>query len=225
MNKSIGLTLAALTLGSTLFGSVAMASGNNRYQVTITNLTRGTSFTPMLVASHAPGPQLFDLGQAPSDALAMMAEAGETGPLLAELTASGKLYDSASSGVLLAPGESVTVTVGARKGYDRISVAGMLLPTNDGFVALNGAQAPLGRHAVTLFSPGYDAGSEHNDESCANIPGPYCGGAPYSADPGEGKVHIHAGIHGGGSLDPAEFDWRNPVARVVIERVRGGHHD
>jgi hypothetical protein len=40
---------------------------------------------------------------------------------------------------------------------------------------------------------------------------------------GEGYIHVHAGIHGIGGmdgLDPATFDWRNPVVEVTIERVR-----
>ena len=36
----------------------------------------------------------------------------------------------------------------------------------------------------------------------------------------EGFVHIHAGIAGGGDLDPAATDWNNPVALVHIERIR-----
>ncbi|MEZ5580929.1 MAG: hypothetical protein R3F40_16895 [Candidatus Competibacteraceae bacterium] len=32
--------------------------GNPMYAVTITNLTRGSSFTPILVASHRPGVEL-----------------------------------------------------------------------------------------------------------------------------------------------------------------------
>lgn len=222
MNKTFGLTLAAFTLSGSLI-STAYADDDKHYQVTITNLTHGQNFTPLLVASHAASGKLFELGQAPSDALAMMAEGGDTGPLVTELSTSGQLHDNTSAPGLLGPGESITLEINTQKGYDHISVAGMLIPTNDAFVALNSVKAPKGRHALTVYVPVYDAGSEINDELCSNIPGPYCGGAGYSPDPGEDFVHVHAGIHGGGSLDPAEFDWRNPAARIVI--VRSGDSD
>ena len=59
-------------------------------------------------------------------------------------------------------------------------------------------------------------------KSCANIPGPACGGAgpsPDAAEGDEGYVHIHPGIHGIGDLDASEYDWRNPVAVIKIRRV------
>jgi len=47
-----------------------------------------------------------------------------------------------------------------------------------------------------------------------------CGGVGGSPGiGGEGFVHIHAGIHGIGDLLPARYDWRNPVAKVVIQRA------
>ena len=33
----------------------------------------------------------------------------------------------------------------------------------------------------------------------------------------EGFVHVHAGIHGGGGLDPAMHDWHNPTARLEVK--------
>ena len=98
----------------------------------------------------------------------------------------------------------------------------MLIPTNDGFIALENVRAPKNHRDTAIHhSPVYDAGSEPNDEICANIPGPVCQGEPGSPGAGgEGVVHIHAGIHGIGDLDPAIYDWRNPAARVTIERMR-----
>jgi len=37
-------------------------------------------------------------------------------------------------------------------------------------------------------------------------------------DGAESFVHIHRGIHGTGDLDASTKDWRNPVARIRIER-------
>jgi hypothetical protein len=98
----------------------------------------------------------------------------------------------------------------------------MLIPTNDAFVALNGIEAPVGNKTLTLFAPAYDAGTEANDELCASIPGPVCGGEGFNASRAgaEGFVHIHAGIQGIGDLSPAMYDWQNPVARITIRRVK-----
>ena len=67
---------------------------------------------------------------------------------------------------------------------------------------------------------------EVNDELCASIPGPgftECvtnNTAPEPAGTDVGFVHIHNGIHGTGDLTEASRDWRGPVARVEITRVR-----
>ncbi len=215
------LLAAPLTGGWTqsLEGSISIArSGEPMYEVTITNITRGAFFTPILVASHRSGVNLFTLGQPASDELAILAEGGDVGPLAQVLRANPRVIDVADSGGLLKPGESVTVRVAARSA-DRISLAAMILPTNDGFIALNGMEAPR-FGSLNDRVPGYDAGSEPNDELCASIPGPQCGGTGVSPTAGgEGFVHIHAGIHGIADLKPELYDWRNPMASVTITRV------
>ena len=40
------------------------------------------------------------------------------------------------------------------------------------------------------------------------------------AEGGEGYVYIHPDIHGVGDLVPAARDWRNPVAKITIRRLR-----
>jgi hypothetical protein len=193
----------------------------------VTNLTRGQQFTPILVASHREGVRLFNLGEAASSQLATLAEEGNTAPLAALLMANPAVRDVESSSGLTDPGKSVTLTVDAPGAFDHISIAAMLIPTNDAFFAINGVEGPRGNKELTLFSPAYDSGSERNDELCASIPGPLfmeCnngpggGGMPSGGE--EGFVHIHAGIHGIGNLMPARRDWRNPVARIIIRRVR-----
>jgi hypothetical protein len=201
-----------------------------RLEVTLTNLTRGQTFTPVLVASHRAGVTLFALGQAPSPQLAILAEEGNTGPLTTLLLSTPGVRDVADSGAppagFVPPGGSKTVIVDGDRGADRVSVASMLIPTNDGFFALNGERAPRGNEVLTYFSPAYDSGSERNDELCASIPGPFfteCGGPGGGGQPvggEEGYVHIHAGIHGTGDMNAAERDWRNPVARITIRRIR-----
>ena len=217
--KSVRAAFVAVLIISS---SSALASGGATYHVTITNLTNSISFTPILVASHRKPVSIFDLGSPASEDLTRIAEGGDTGPLMTTLKHNPRVVDVQSSGGLLAPGASVTVIVSARRGAKNISVASMMLPTNDGFIALDSVRAP--KHgSATYFSPGYDAGTEPNDEMCTNIPGPTCGGVPFS--PGEdendeGYVHIHRGMHGIGDLDASVYDWRNPVAKITITRIR-----
>ena len=211
---------AVAILASSLFSTAAVAA---QYEVSITNLTLGQTFTPILVASHYPGvEELFELGQPASAELAALAEGGDISLLRQKLVDSGRLIDSDDSGGLLGPGETVMVRVKApNHRRAEISLAAMLIPTNDGFFALNGVHAPSFNKSLTYFSPVYDAGSELNDEDCANIPGPVCGGEGGSPlVGGEGYVHIHGGIHGIKDLAAATYDWRNPAAKITIKRVK-----
>lgn len=188
--------------------------------VTITNVSK-TQFTPLLVATHNSDIAFFEAGAPASDELALLAEGGNIGPLSEVLAASDDVGFTGSSEGLLFPGQSVTIELGADRRFDRLSLAAMLLPTNDAFVALNGVGVPrvLDR-PMRYVAFGYDAGSEPNDELCANIPGPTCGGAGPSPDAdGEGYVTISAGIQGNGDLNPVEYDWRNPVAIVTVTRT------
>ncbi|MGH9426372.1 MAG: spondin domain-containing protein [Terriglobia bacterium] len=238
---------AALTLSFLCFAGVVASrllwAGDNenegkRFEVTVTNLTQGQRFTPILVATHKQGLKLFELGQAASPQLEILAEDGDTAPLTALLRGMPEVLDVTDSGSLLpmgllSPGGSVTLLVQTRGAFDHISVAAMLIPTNDAFFALNGVEGPSGNKMATHFSPAYDAGTERNDEICrpgepkGSIPGPDCMTPPPS---GTGTaenfvVHIHSGIHGTGGgvptslLNPSLRDWRNPVARVTIRRV------
>ena len=209
--------------GALLLGTVGAATATD-FEVTVTNLTRGQQFTPILVASHKAGVRLFELGSPASPQLKTLAEEGIVAPLTTLLLGNPDVRDVVNSGALLGPGKSVTQRVSTRGSFDNVSVAAMLIPTNDGFFAVNDAEGPNGQDVITLVSPAYDAGSERNDETCASIPGPSfseCGGPGGGGAPGggEGYVHIHAGIHGIGNLDPALRDWRNPVAKITIRRV------
>jgi hypothetical protein len=196
------------------------------FEVTVTNVTRGQTFTPILVATHRAGIRLFELGQPASPELATVAEEGNTAPLAARLSSMRGVKDVVSSGALLPPGHSVTIRVRTEGAFDHVSMAAMLIPTNDGFFALNGVPGPHGSGSMTRRSPAYDSGSEVNDELCASIPGPFfaeCGGPGGGGMPAggeEGYVHIHAGVHGIGNFVAADRDWRNPVANIVIRRTR-----
>jgi hypothetical protein len=199
-------------------------SGRAVYEVTITNVTRGQSFTPFLVVAHTPDVRLFEVGQPAGEKLEALAEEGNTTPLRDALSSMPGVHGTSVGSGLLAPGQTTTIEVVGRS-HDRVSLAAMLIPTNDGFVAVSAA-GPFGHEPRSIYAPAYDAGTEMNDESCASIPGPFyveCGGpggggAPQGGE--EGFVRIHEGIHGVGDFVAATRDWRNPVAKVEIRRVR-----
>ncbi len=218
------LVLAGLSMGYAAEGENEKPSDRVRgrtFEVTITNLTRGQIISPPIVFSHTRHFSLFELGQPSSDALAMLAEDGATGPLESELLASPKVFSVAAATGGIPPGQSVTVEINAGGPFGYISTAGMLVSTNDAFFAVRNLRVPFGFGKTSHVAEAYDAGSENNSESCEFIPGPPCGnGGVRDTDGAEGYVHIHAGIHGIGDLFPEDADWRNPVALVVVKAVR-----
>lgn len=227
------ITLSLMMMAGVLGTQVVFAQedgqrqeSGQRYEVTITNLTRGQQFTPILVASHREGVRIFELGAPVSPQMEILAEEGNTAPLASLLSGMPEVLQVVSGSGLTDPGASVTLIIETRGAFDHISVTAMLIPTNDAFFAINGVEMPKGKRTLTLFSPGYDAGSERNDELCASIPGPFfaeCGGPGGGAAPAgdeEGFAHIHAGIHGIGNFLASRRDWRNPVARVIVRRIR-----
>jgi len=214
-----------------VFSSSSFAYKSFNYEVTITNITRGQTFTPQLVVTHSSSVELFEVGQPASGELEILAESGNTQPMTDSLEALGyRVGEVKTVDGLLGPGESTVTTISAipyRQSF--ISMAAMLIPTNDTFVALNRVRLPL-HGEKNIFLKAYDAGTEMNDQNCANIPGPRCGGQGDSVgvnDGDEGYVYIGNGFHslgvddGAGNeiLGPLVYDWRNPVARISIRRV------
>jgi hypothetical protein len=198
------------------------ASADGEIAVTITNLTRAQPLSPPVVAAHsANGPQLFVAGQPASAELAMVAQDAINGPLVSLLEGDPEVADVQQGAAPIPPGGSDTVLVDAPSSFRLVSLASMLVNTNDAFIGIQHIAAPR-TGVTTLFVPAWDAGSEVNDEDCENIPGPACGDTDQSGQPEDGFVHIHNGVHGGADLDPAVHDWRNPVARIDIRRARPG---
>lgn len=214
--RSLFKSVSLLVMVS-VFATAAQA-GSAKYEVTVTNLTKSIAFTPVMIAAHKKNVSFFELGSQASDEVSAVAEGGDTSGIAAMFT---NPYDQVSStGSLLMAGKSVTVSFEGVGRHTRFSVASMLLPTNDAFVAAQSVRAPK-RGSKTFYLRAYDAGTETNDELCSSIPGPQCGGEPFSPnDNGEGFVYVHSGIHGIGDLSASQYTWNNPVLKVTIKRVR-----
>ena len=226
----ISLLLTLVLTGGGLFTQTVAAQEKFRYEITITNLTRGQHFTAPLVVTHKANLRLFAVGESVPQQLAVFAEEGTPTALAALLAGMPEVKDlfvtagAPAANTLLDPGKSATVAIEGNLEFDHLSLAAKLIPTNDAFIAINGTPGPPTDKPTTMFVPAYDAGSEQNDERCASIIGPTlteCGGPGGGGHPGggEGFVYVHNGIHGVGNLTAAIRDWRSPVARIIIRRV------
>lgn len=224
---AVAAAATMLTFNGVASGDSSNQPRNNglRYEVSITNITKGQIISPAVVATHRSSlDPIYTLGEPASDELAMVAEDAVLDPFIALLEGDSDVADvevlTGENGPIL-PGETATVRITSNGRARELSLAAMLVTTNDTFIALNGVSLPVWRTASHV-SPGYDAGSEANNEDCDYIPGPPCGnGGVRDTEGAEGYVYVGNGVHGIADLDPAEHDWRNPVARITIERVRG----
>lgn len=217
---AVGLGLA-LTLTNTV--SFAQERDTRTYEVSITNIMGAGQFTPVLAATHNRRTSVFTTGNPARVGLARLAETGDTSVLQNTLSNSANVgtvgtYTPEGSPLTVA-GSTLEFTIEAPVTSRYLSLAAMILPTNDAFVGLDTVSLPTSG-STTILALGYDAGSEQNDEICANIPGPTCGGSgEFSGLNGEGFVYVSRGIQGIADLDSSEYDWRNPIARVTITRV------
>jgi hypothetical protein len=210
--------------------SPATAQSNARYRVTITNLTKGQTFTPILIATHAPSVRLFAPGTQASPQLQILAEEGATDMLAALLRGTPAGVGEVVTGPappegLQSPATTRAYDISGGGAFSHLSLVAMLIPTNDGFVGGSTIALPAGFEPSVHDLLAYDSGTEVNDELCASIPGPSfseCGGPGGGArvGRGEGAVTVHNGMHGVGAMNRTIRDWRGPVARVTIQRLQ-----
>lgn len=215
-----GLAAAALITGGTVaLSQTALAA---EYEITIFNATKGQPLAPGLVIIHDSDYSLFEIGAAPSFELATMAETGNPGPLEASIPVANDtdLVFGAHGGIAL-PSESNSIQITSDGGY--LTAVGMLAATNDAFYAVRGVKLP-DSGVITVYAPAYDAGSEANNEKSGDIPASAQGnskddGTDAGDGEGEGFIHIHNGIFGGGQLRPSVHGWNNPGVVITIEKL------
>ncbi len=232
MKKIITAAIIAATFGAAPVSAQDLS-------ITVTNLTHGLAFTPILVAAHDANGNLFDVGTTASASLQAMAEGGTLTGLETDLD--GISATHANSGAPLLAGANVTITLNtdSAPGNTKLSVVSMLLPTNDGFMGLDSIDIPTTAGTYVYNLSAYDAGTEANDELMNPGAGGVSGVAGIPADPGamagtggtvgvagadsNTTVHIHRGAIGdenptGGNsdLNNTVHRWLNPVARVTV---------
>ncbi|MFT7129817.1 MAG: hypothetical protein ACI89U_001935 [Gammaproteobacteria bacterium] len=204
--------------------------------IEITNLTHAMHFTPLLVTAHSSDMSLFVSGQEASSELQAMAEGGDISGLENILSGTSASTSANPAAGLLAPTTSTMVNDLDTGDNTRLSIVGMILPTNDGFVGLDSWEIPSTPNNYTIYLNAYDAGTEANDEIVNGGGAPGNAGIP--AIPGvevattasgvtsselNTLIHIHRGNVGdidtaGGisDLDSRIHRWLNPVAKVVV---------
>lgn len=234
MKRLISMILLAVVLmiGGTAPMAFSNGGGAEEFEVTVTNLTPGSGaaagqiFNGLVVATHNANFRLFALGQSASDGLAAIAEDADTSVLVPALIADPDVKDVQTNPAdPILPGQSGSVTVTADREHRFLSLATMLVTTNDAFAALNGVRLPR-KGGSSFFSVAYDAGSEVNTENCSDIPGPPCNNPGNRVPVGaEGYVSVHSGIHGIGDILPENRDWRNPVAWITVRSLNGDDED
>ena len=218
MTRYLGLALATLAAGASLNVNAETSNGS-MYEVTVTNITKGQSFTPLLGATHTRAMSAFTVGEMASNELGTLAESGNVAPLKSLLDASPKVTSTAMTEGLLNPGETTSFTIDGQKFRCQFTLAAMLIPTNDTFLALNSVSLPK-YGTRTFYAAAYDAGTETNDENCQYIPGPICGGEGLSEnDTGEGYIYPSPGISGEAELSSLSYNWQGNVAKVQIKRL------
>lgn len=201
------------------------------YEITIDNLTSGQPLSPGVVVAHTKETAIFAVGAAASEGIRLIAEQGNPSTALGELTDATGVARVVNTGAPIhrtgGPGpSSLTISLEASANANRLSLAVMLICTNDGFAGLNSVKLPGGFAPATFYAMGYDAGTEVNEETSLSIVDP-CGVigpvtlAPDgdSRTPQGGVVSMHSGIQGGGALVPGSHGWTEPVARVTVRRI------
>jgi hypothetical protein len=221
--------VALLAVGATML-AVGPAGANDddggvgTWRVTITNLTPSgpgapgsQPFSPPLFAVHSSKADVWSVGEIASHGVAAIAEDANNPVLesaVPQLSGVRTVFTGAGGPIPSGTSRSFTVETDGR--FNRLSIVTMLVNTNDAFTGLDSLR--LRARGDTRSTIAYDAGSERNNERASHIPGPCCGNA-FVRDPEGQPIRHHEGITGVGDLDPALYDWQDPVARIAIERV------
>lgn len=233
-------TLLFLVALFALLTPPAAAGGVDRFRVTLENLTSGQPFSPPVAATHKNSVAIFEVGRSVSGEAELLAENGDHLPMVQLLLSFQHLVTEVVDFIVpLVPAGSsaggftdrAVVDIRADRG-DRLSLASMLICTNDGLAGID--RLKIKRGGTTYRVLGFDAGSEENTELSVDLPDPcsVLGPVVLPGDPnGNENVAVdmiphepvarHPGIAYVGDLGSAH-DWSGPVARLTV--VRLGHH-
>tara|TARA_R110001592_G_scaffold100022_1_gene284327 strand:- start:4241 stop:4954 length:714 start_codon:yes stop_codon:yes gene_type:complete len=204
--------------------------------ITVTNLTQGLYFTPILTSAHVSDNHIFMAGTTATAELQAMAEGGDISGLVSILSNADANTSENPAGGLLAPSMSTTYTLTNDSANTHLSMTAMILPSNDGFVGLDSWKIPTEAGTYTINLNAYDAGTEANNElvngggavgvlGIPAAPGGDSGtnGMGVTDTESNTMIHIHRGSLGDDVMDGGKSDlnnsihrWLNPVAKLTI---------
>ena len=232
------LGIALLPLPFLAAGPAAAEPSIATYEVTIINRALGQPLSPPVLATHDETVDLFERGRRASRGVAAIAQAGDQSLAVSRLTSRvgdgvTDVAEGAPERALLGvagPQTTQTVTIEAVPG-DRLSIASMLICTNDGFTGLDSKPLPeSGTVAYPLFA--YDAGVERNTQRSEHIVDPCSLLGPVALDGDDNgnvdtgrvltspaqPIGMHRGVGHWGDLQQVH-DWSGPVAVVQVTRT------
>lgn len=223
-NHVIGM----LALVGVLTGCGSSSDGTpavQTYEVTVSNLTHNQPLSPVAVLLHSEQTRLWTIGSAASVALEELAEGGSNTALLA--VKNDYLEGTASGQGLIMPGanEIVTLSISGNVSDAYLSLATMLVNTNDGFSGVTGFEVgdlSIGATRALTLSV-YDAGTENNNELVDTIPGQM--GEGFNEERlDSNKVSRHPGVVGNDdgyadSVLTSSHKFDNPAASLTITRL------
>lgn len=182
-------------------------------KIETTNAMQAQILSPFFYMTHQCGYKLWKVGQKSSRELEILAEDGNTAPLVETYTGLDFVCQVGSTEDPTPPGGSTIIEVDRNSKCGCITTASMLIGTNDSFAGF--LDVPL-KYFLSSNQPvisfAFDAGTEANTELCSDIPGPPCANDQNnnSDDGQEGFVHINRGISGVYDV-PISYDWRAAV--------------
>jgi hypothetical protein len=225
---------ALLSVSALIFASSQVQAQD--LSITVTNLTQGLHFTPIVTSAHTGDDHIFMVGTSASAELQAMAEGGDISSLVTILSNANANTNENPAGGFLAPGMSTTYMLTNDSANTHLSMAAMILPSNDGFVGVDSWEIPTDAGTYTIMLNAYDAGTEANNEvingggapGVLGIPGAPSGGSGTGATgitdtESNTMVHIHRGSIGDDDMNGGKSDlnnsihrWLNPVAKLTV---------
>jgi len=219
-----------IAISSAMVLSIFACSDNNntpanetyRFSVQIINMTNAQPLSPPVAMLHDKNFNFWRIGEPASLALETLAEGGSGSDLLA-LQPGNPQFEATEAVPAGEDVEFILQTSDAEQLY--LSVASMLINTNDAFSGVNSIELDSLTEGQTRVydTYAYDAGTEFNSELPGTLPGPADGGEGFNEDRDDvtSVVTLHGGVVSAddsfneSTLSAADkFD--NPTLRIIV---------
>jgi hypothetical protein len=199
------------------------------YNISATNLTANQPLSPLAVILHKSDYHGISMGAPVNVSLEKLAESGDNSDFLAEANVNNSVNRTTSGSEVIAPGDTSSVSISGRQnGGLYLTLASMLVNTNDGFAAVDGVDLSnlALQDEMHFYSNAYDSGTEANTETMADIPGPAGGGEGYNSLRNDRDfIAVHPGVISNDdglstSILNASHRFDNPVALITVTRTK-----